>query len=316
MSLLHSDFQFRFDTRRHAGKVRDLYDIEGQLLVLVATDRVSAFDVILPAAVPAKGQLLNLLSAYLMQQQTAGIPHHLLAVPHPRVSIVRRCDPYPVEVVVRGHLCGHAWRIYRSGERSLCGVELPEGLRENDPLPEPIITPTTKSRIGHDTDLSESEITRSGLIPADEWMQMRSMALELFRRGQAWAVERGLLLADAKYEFGYVDFQIWLIDELHTPDAARYFWAEGFTERQERGEIQVQYSKEYLRQQLLALNYSGQDDMPPPALPETVIDELAQRYRLVFEKLTGQAFVEADDDPLAMQVSIEAELGRLLQSLP
>jgi phosphoribosylaminoimidazole-succinocarboxamide synthase len=313
MSLLHSDFQFPYDTRRTSGKVRDLYDIEGQLLVLVATDRVSAFDVILPATIPAKGQLLNSLSAFLMRQQTAGIPHHLLAVPHPRVSIVRRCDPYPVEVVVRGHLCGHAWRLYRSGQRAICGVELPEGLRENDALPQPIVTPTTKSRIGHDTDLTESEITRSGLIPADEWMQIRSMALELFSRGQEWAAERGLILADAKYEFGYADFQIWLIDELHTPDAARYFLAEGFDERQNQGAAQPQYSKEYLRQQLLASGYSGQEDVPPPPLAESLIDELGQRYRQVFEQLTGQAFAEADDTPAQIQSLIEAELARFLQ---
>lgn len=312
MSLLHTDFKFKYDTLRHAGKVRDLYDIEGQIMVMVATDRVSAFDVVLPAAVPFKGQVLNAMSAFFFRQFSNICPNHLLAVPHARVSVVRRCHPYPVEVVVRGHLCGHAWRLYRNGERSVCGVALPDGLRENDPLPEPILTPTTKSTIGHDADVTEGEITRSGLIPADEWAQIRYFALDLFSEGQRWAAERGLILADAKYEFGYSDYQVYLIDEIHTPDAARYFLKDGFEERQEKSEAQQQFSKEYLRQQLLALGFSGQEGVDPPHLPDSLIEELNSRYRFVFEKLTGTPFTTQEDDPAAIVQAVESAIDRLL----
>jgi len=314
MALMQTDFQFPFDVIRSQGKVRDLYDVEGQLLVLVATDRVSAFDVVFPQTIPNKGQVLSSLSAFFFRHFNDICPHHLLSQPHPNVSIVRRCEPYPIEVVVRGHLCGHAWRMYRDGNRQICGVDLPEGLRENDPLPEPIVTPTTKSSIGHDMDITEDEITRSGLIPADEWSQIRYYALTLFYKGTEWAKDRGLILADAKYEFGFLDFQVYVIDEIHTPDAARYFPAEGFDKRQDDGLPQPQYSKEYLRQQLLALGFRGNEGQEIPILSEELIHELSQRYIWLYEQLTDSTFEPATQTEAEIQESVLNDVTRLLQS--
>lgn len=285
----HIDLPYRFT--RYEGKVRDVYNIEEAALALVATDRLSAFDCILPDAIPDKGQALSELSTFFFRKTREICPNHLLAAPLPNLTVGRKCEPYPIEVIVRGRLCGHAWRLYRDGARVVCGVELPDGLRENDALPEPILTPTTKSRIGHDTDVTEFEITKSGLIPGDEWMQIRYYALRLFAFGEEWARERGLLLADTKFEFGMQDFAIYVIDEIFTPDSSRYFYAEGFDERQANGQPQPQLSKEYVRQALLTQGFSGDEGQAPPRLSEAFIAETRRRYIEVFETLTGEKFI-------------------------
>jgi len=287
---LHFDGWFE----RYQGKVRDVYNIEEAFLALVATDRVSAFDVVFEAGIPYKGQVLNQLAAFFLEDAKDICPNHFITSPDPNVSLGAKCEPYPVEVIVRGHLCGHAWREYASGKREVSGVALPDGLCENDPLPEPIITPTTKSQIGHDIDITEQELTKSGLVPADEWMEMRHYALQLFARGQAHARSKGLILADTKYEFGNKELHIVLIDEIHTPDSSRYFYADGFEDRQQAGEAQPQLSKEHLRKWLLEQGFSGQAGQTPPALSAEIVQELSRRYIEVYERLTGLAFVPRD----------------------
>lgn len=297
--MLHqTHFQFPFPSQVYRGKVRDVYNIEELYLVIVATDRISAFDFVLPALIPGKGQLLNRLSAFFFQETQSIFPNHFIAAPHPNVTIAHKCIPYPVEVIVRGRLCGHAYRLYSAGQRSWGGVSLPEGLRENDELPEPIITPTTKSRIGHDIDITETEITKSGLISAEEWAQMRYAALTLFDWGRKYALDKKLIMADTKFEFGYREQGICVIDEIFTPDSSRFFIAEGFEERQEKGEKQLQYSKEYLRQWLLAEGFRGEPEQEPPALPSGVIEEFKNRYRHAFEALTGQSFAPENSHTL------------------
>jgi phosphoribosylaminoimidazole-succinocarboxamide synthase len=309
--MLHqTQFQFPFDCQVYQGKVRDVYNIEELYLVLVATDRVSAFDCILPSLIPGKGQLLNQLSAFFFQATQSIFPNHFLAAPHPNVTIAHKCLPYPVEVIVRGLLCGHAYRLYNAGQRNFGGVTLPEGLRENDALPEPIITATTKSRIGPDIDITEAEITKSGLISAEEWAQMRYAALTLFDWGREYALSKGLIMADTKFEFGYREERIYLIDEIFTPDSSRFFPAQGFEERQEKGEKQPQYSKEYLRQWLLTEGFEGKEEQEPPAPPNSVIEEIKNRYQYVFEALTGQPFV-LENNPNLEQDIYQASLAYL-----
>jgi phosphoribosylaminoimidazole-succinocarboxamide synthase len=309
--MLHqTEFQFPFDFQLYQGKVRDVYNIEELYLVIIATDRISAFDCILPALIPGKGQLLNQLCAFFFQATQSIFPSHFIAAPHPNVTIAHKCLPYPVEVVVRGYLCGHAYRLYSAGQRNLGGVTLPEGLRENDALPEPIITPTTKSRLGHDIDITEAEITKSGLISAEEWAQMRYAALTLYDWGRRYALSKGLIMADSKFEFGYREERIYLIDEIFTPDSSRFFLAQGFEERQEKGEKQPQYSKEYLRQWLLAEGFGSEPEQEPPTPPSEVIEELKNKYQYVFETLTGQSFA-LENSPSLEQDIYQASLTYL-----
>ncbi len=282
----------------YRGKVRDVYTVD-HLLVLVTTDRISAFDHVLRQTIPFKGQVLNQLAAYFFQHTADVVPNHVVAVPDPNVTVARRCHPIPIEFVVRGYLAGHAWRLYQSGVRQLCGKRLPEGLVQNERLPEPILTPATKAVEGHDEDISREEILERGLIDAETFDRLEQLALALFRRGTEMAERRGLILVDTKYEFGFdKDGTLRLIDEVHTPDSSRYFYADEYEERLRKGLPQRQLSKEFVREWLMAQGFMGKPGQRLPDLPNEVRIEIAQRYILLYEELTGEAFVpDLDPDP-------------------
>ncbi|MEZ0606874.1 phosphoribosylaminoimidazolesuccinocarboxamide synthase [Fibrella sp. WM1] len=303
MPIQETHFSFPGQTGFYKGKVRDVYSFAnhpaGPQLVMVASDRISAFDVVLPRPIPYKGQVLNQTAAHFLRATADLVPNWLLDVPDPNVSVGRQCDAYPVEMVVRAYLVGHAWRTYRDGGRILCGVHLPDGLKENDRLPTPIITPTTKAHEGHDEDIARTEIIARGLVSAEEYVQLEDYALALFQRGTEMAAERGLILVDTKYEFGHVDGKIYLIDEIHTPDSSRYFYREGYAERLAAGEPQKQLSKEFVREWLIANNFQGKEGQTVPAMSDEWIDQITARYIELYETVTGQAFQPAPgDDPL------------------
>lgn len=295
------DTQFNFpnQTNFYKGKVRDVYAFEN-LLVMVASDRISAFDVVLPRAIPYKGQVLNQIAAHFLTATKEIVPNWLVAVPDPNVSVGLKCETYPVEMVVRGYLAGHAWRTYKAGGRLLCGVTLPEGLKENDKLPQPIITPTTKAHEGHDEDISREEILKQGLVSEAEYVELEKYTLALFASGTEMAAQQGLILVDTKYEFGKVNGQITLIDEIHTPDSSRYFYAEGYAERQAANEPQKQLSKEFVREWLIANGFQGKDGQQVPEMSDEWVTQISERYIELFEKVTGMAFVkDVSDDVLA-----------------
>ncbi len=283
--------QFPSQTNFYSGKVRDVYSIGADLLVMIASDRISAFDVILPSPIPYKGQVLNEIAAYMLAACADICPHWLLATPAPVVSIGKRCEPFKIEMVVRGNLTGHAWRTYQAGGRMLCGVALPEGLKENDYFPSPIITPSTKASEGHDEDISKEEIINQGLATATEWKILEKYALQLFERGKEIAARRGLILVDTKYEFGKIAEEIILMDEIHTPDSSRYFYAEGFDERQRQGEKQKQLSKEFVREWLIANNFMGKEGQTVPAMSPEWIQTISNRYIELYENIIGEKFV-------------------------
>ena len=302
-ALRSTDLTFPVRFEKYAGKVRDNYNLLDQVMVMVASDRISAFDVILPRAIPFKGQVLNQTAAYFLQATRDIAPNHFIDSPDPNVTIGHKCKPIPVEMVVRGYLCGHSWRIYRDGGREICGVPLPEGLKQNDKLPEPILTPATKSMIGHDEDISEAEILKSGLVSQDDWAMMKHYAFALYNRGAEMALEKGLILADTKYEFGHYDGdRIMLIDEVHTPDSSRYFYAEGYDDRQAKGEAQKQLSKEFVREWLMANGFQGQDGQEVPEMTDEVTEEISNRYILVYETLTGLQFEKANTDDIESRI--------------
>jgi phosphoribosylaminoimidazole-succinocarboxamide synthase len=284
-------FHFPDQTAFYKGKVRDVYTIKDQLLVMVASDRISAFDVILPHLIPYKGQVLNQIAAYMLQATQDICPNWLLSSPAPNVSIGRRCEPYRVEMVVRGNLTGHAWRTYSSGQRLLCGVQMPEGLKENDYFPTPIISPSTKAEAGHDEDISREEIIRKGLVKAKDYEQLEKYTLALFERGKQLAEKRGLILVDTKYEFGKIGDTVYLMDEIHTPDSSRYFYKDGFEERQRTGEKQKQLSKEFVREWLIANGFMGKTGQQVPAMTNEWIQTISSRYTELYEKLIGAAFI-------------------------
>lgn len=294
MPLSETHFQFPNQISRYNGKVRDVYNINETLLVIVATDRISAFDHILPRVIPHKGQVLNQTAAHFFQAVDTIVPTHVVAIPDPNVTIGLKCKAFPIEMVVRGYLAGHAWRVYNSGKREICGVELPDGLKENDRLPEPIITPTTKSMIGHDEDISEKEILKSQIIDPDEFGQMKYDAMNLFKKGTEMAAERGLILVDTKYEFGYHNGNIFVIDEIHTPDSSRYFYADGYDERQLKGEEQKQLSKEFVRKWLIENGFQGLEGQKMPIMPDEMLELTSKRYIELYEQITGEKFVPAD----------------------
>ncbi len=293
-AISKTNFEFPGQVSRYQGKVRDVYNIQNEFLVIVATDRISAFDFILPKPIPFKGQVLNQTAGHFFKAIEGKIPTHALAMPDANVTIGRLCKAIPIEMIVRGYLAGHAWRLYDAGKREICGVKLPDGLRENDRLPEPIITPSTKSTIGHDEDISEYEILKSGLLEADTWGEMKYYALELFRTGTEMAAERGLILADTKYEFGEHDGRLYVIDEIHTPDSSRYFYSEGYEALQAAGEPQKQLSKEFVRKWLIANGFQGLDGQVMPDMPETFVTEITDRYVELYEQVSGLSFVPAD----------------------
>lgn len=286
-----SDFSFPNQSAFYRGKVRDVYSIGSDLLVMIASDRISAFDVILPRPIPYKGQVLNQIAAYMLNATKDICPNWLLDVPAPNVSIGKRCEPFKIEMVVRGNLTGHAWRTYSSGKRVLCGATMPDGMKENDYFPTPIITPSTKAAEGHDEDISPGEIINTGLAGADEWKILSDYALKLFARGKEIAAKRGLILVDTKYEFGKLNGEIVLMDEIHTPDSSRYFYADGFEERQDKGERQKQLSKEFVREWLIANNFMGKEGQTVPEMSDEWVDTISKRYIELYEKVIGQEFV-------------------------
>ncbi len=284
-------YQFPGQSNFYSGKVRDVYSINKNLLVMIASDRISAFDVILPRPIPYKGQVLNEIAAWMLKACADICPNWLLSTPAPSVSIGKRCEPFKIEMVVRGNLTGHAWRTYQSGLRTLCGVALPEGLKENDPFPAPIITPSTKASEGHDEDISKEAIIEQGLATAAEWAVLEKYALQLFERGKQIAAKQGLILVDTKYEFGKLGDTIVLMDEIHTPDSSRYFYADGFEERQQKGEKQKQLSKEFVREWLIANNFMGKEGQTVPEMTDEWINTISQRYIELYENIIGEKFV-------------------------
>ncbi|WP_031529996.1 phosphoribosylaminoimidazolesuccinocarboxamide synthase [Dyadobacter crusticola] len=297
-SISGTNFQFPGQTGFYKGKVRDVYSFEKRL-VMVATDRISAFDVILPRAIPYKGQVLNQIAAHFLNATSDIVPNWLLEVPDPNVSIGLKCQAYPVEMVVRGYLAGHAWREYALGKRTVCGVSLPEGLKENDKLPTPIITPTTKAHEGHDEDISREQILAQGLVSEDEYEQLEKYTLALFSKGTEMAADQGLILVDTKYEFGQLDGVIYLIDEIHTPDSSRYFYQDVYAENQRAGLPQKQLSKEFVREWLIQNGFQGKEGQSVPEMTDERIELISARYIELFEKVTGNSFQKNNlDNPL------------------
>ena len=296
--IKQTDFNFPGQQDFYRGKVRDVYFFEDQL-IMIASDRISAFDVVLPRAIPFKGQVLNQIAAKFLERTSDIVPNWLTASPDPNASAGLKCEAYPVEMVIRGYLAGHAWREYRDGKRTLCGVPMPEGLKENDKLPEPIITPTTKAKEGHDEDISREEILAQGLVNETEYKQLEDYTRALFQRGTDIAAEQGLILVDTKYEFGMYEGKIYLIDEVHTPDSSRYFYAEGYQDRQDQGEKQKQLSKEFVRQWLIENGFQGKEGQQVPEMTDAVVNSISERYIELFENVTGDSFVKPEGtDPL------------------
>lgn len=286
-----NNYHFPNQTGYYKGKVRDVYSIGSKLLVMIASNRISAFDVILPRPIPYKGQVLNQIAAYMLKATNDICPNWLLDVPAPNASIGKRCTPFKIEMVVRGNLVGHAWRTYSSGKRELCGAAMPDGLKENDYFPTPIITPSTKAEAGHDEDISPAEIIQQGICTAAEWEQLSKYALQLFARGKEIAAKQGLILVDTKYEFGKIGDTIFLMDEIHTPDSSRYFYADGFEERQQTGERQKQLSKEFVREWLIANNFMGKEGQTVPEMTDDWVNTISKRYIELYEKVIGEKFI-------------------------
>ncbi|MDP4262102.1 MAG: phosphoribosylaminoimidazolesuccinocarboxamide synthase [Bacteroidota bacterium] len=304
-----AEFQFPGQTGFYRGKVRDVYTINRKWLVMIASDRISAFDVILPRTIPCKGQVLNQIAAYMLKATADICPNWLVDVPAPNVSIGKKCDPFKIEMVVRGNLTGHAWRTYSSGKKELCGVVMPGSMKENDYFPAPLITPSTKAEEGHDEDISAKEIIEKGLATKKEWDILCDYALKLFAKGKELAAKRGLILVDTKYEFGKIGDDIYLMDEIHTPDSSRYFYADGFEERQAKGEKQKQLSKEFVREWLIANNFMGKEGQTVPAMSDEWVNTISKRYIELYEKVIGEKFIPQYFSPEETYKKITASLG-------
>ncbi len=301
-TLNQTAFQLPGQTKYYKGKVRDVYTINNKTLVMIASDRISAFDVVLPKGIPYKGQVLNQIAEQFLNATKDIVPNWLLATPHPNVSIGLMCEPFKVEMVVRGYLAGHAARTYASGLRTLCGVSLPDGLKENDRLPNPIITPTTKASEGHDEDISREEIIKQGIVSKEHYEQLEKYTLALYARGQEIANKMGLILVDTKYEFGLYNGQIILMDEIHTPDSSRYFYLEGYDERQKQGIEQKQLSKEFVRRWLIENGFQGKEGQQVPNMNEEWVNEISARYIELFEKVTGKNFIKGNYQNIQSEV--------------
>lgn len=306
-----STLQLKNQTNFYKGKVRDVYTIADKYLVMQVSDRISAFDVVLPRPIPYKGQVLNQIAAQFLEATKDIVPNWVINVPLPNVTIGHKCETYPVEMIVRGNIAGSAWRAYKAGKREICGVALPEGLKENDFLPAPILTPTTKAMEGHDEDVSREEIIAQGIIPEKEYEQIEKYALAIFKRGCEIANERGLILVDTKYEFGKKDGQIYLIDEIHTPDSSRYFYKEGFEERQAAGQPQKQLSKEFVREWLMENGFQGKEGQQVPEMTDEVVKQISDRYIELYEHVTGEKFVKEDVSEADMVRRIEDVIAKL-----
>lgn len=299
--IQETNFQFPGQVGFYKGKVRDVYIFEDKLAV-VATDRISAFDVVLPVAIPFKGQVLNQIAYHFLAATAHIVPNWVTSSPDPNVTIGKRCEPYKVEMVIRGYLAGHAWREYKSGKRILCGIPLPEGLKENDPLPSPIITPTTKADEGHDEDISRAEILAKGIVSEEDYAVLEKYTQDLFEAGTSMANEKGLILVDTKYEFGKYKDQILLIDEIHTPDSSRYFYKEGYEQRQSKGHPQKQLSKEFVRQWLIENGFQGKEGQKPPVMDNEIVKSISQRYIELYENITGKPFVPGENKNLSERI--------------
>ncbi|MEX0981380.1 MAG: phosphoribosylaminoimidazolesuccinocarboxamide synthase [Bacteroidales bacterium] len=293
-ALKRTDFNFSGQKGVYHGKVRDVYNINDEFLVMVVTDRISAFDVVLPKGIPYKGQVLNQIATRFLDATADLVPNWKTGAPDPNVTVGHFAEPFKVEMVIRGYLTGHAWREYRDGKRTICGVSMPDGMKEHDKFPEPLLTPTTKADEGHDEDISREEIINQGLVSEEEYLVLEDYTRNLFRRGTKMAADMGLILVDTKYEFGKKDGMIILIDEIHTPDSSRYFYAEGYEERQKRGEQQKQLSKEFVRQWLITNGFQGKDGQQMPDMPDQFVNEVSERYIELFESITGEEFVKSD----------------------
>lgn len=314
-ALTKTDFNFANQKSVYHGKVRDVYSIGDDVLVMVATDRISAFDVILPKGIPFKGQVLNQIAKTFLEATKDICPNWLLATPDPMVSVGVRCEGFPVEMIVRGYLCGSAWRAYKSGVREICGVKLPEGMKENQKFPTPIITPTTKAEIGkHDEDISKEEIIAQGLVSAEDYAVLEKYTLALFQRGTEIAAKRGLILVDTKYEFGKHDGKIYLMDEIHTPDSSRYFYADGYEEKFKNGEPQKQLSKEFVREWLMDNDFQGKAGQQVPEMTDAIVESISNRYIELYENITGEKFVKKDDSD-SINARIESNVKECLAKL-
>ena len=310
-AIVKTDFNFPAQKGKYVGKVRDVYDIDGEYLVMVVSDRISAFDVVLPEGIPYKGQILNRIAAKFLDATSDILPNWKIAVPDPMVTVGYKCEPFKVEMVIRGYLSGHAWREYKEGKRTICGVAMPDGMVENQKFPEPIITPTTKAAEGHDEDISPEELIAAGIVSREDYEALEKYTRAIFQRGTEIAAERGLILVDTKYEFGKRDGVIYLMDEIHTPDSSRYFYAEGYEERLARGEHQKQLSKEFVREWLMAGGFQGKDGQKVPEMTKEVVDGITDRYIELYEKITGEEFVRADYSMEEIEEKVKACLGRL-----
>jgi len=313
-TLDKTNYQFKNQSAFYKGKVRDVYTINHNILVMIASDRISAFDVVLPNGIPYKGQVLNQIAAQFLNATKDIVPNWLISSPHPNVSIGKMCEPFKIEMVVRGYLAGHAARTYQSGLRNICGVTLPEGLKENDKLPFPIITPTTKASKGHDEDISKEEIIKQGIVSKEHYEQLEKYSLAIYARGQEISNKMGLILVDTKYEFGLFNNQIHLMDEIHTPDSSRYFYLEGYDERQIKGVEQKQLSKEFVRKWLIENGFQGKDGQVIPEMNEEWINQISARYIELFEKVTGHKFIKSNYNQINkdVEMAINLELEKIL----
>ena len=312
-AINETHFNFPGQTSFYKGKVRDVYTIDNKYLVMVVSDRISAFDVVLPEPIPYKGQVLNQIAAKFLQATADIVPNWVVSVPDPSVTIGRICEPFKVEMVIRGYLAGHAAREYAAGRRQVCGVSLPEGLKENDKLPEPIITPTTKASVGHDEDISREDILAKGIVSNEDYEQLEKYTRALYQRGTEIAGRQGLILVDTKYEFGKADGKIYLIDEIHTPDSSRYFYSDGYSERQASGEPQKQLSKEFVRKWLIENGFQGKDGQVVPLMTEEIVKSISERYIELYEQITGEKFIKPGSENVLDRVegSINNALTRL-----
>lgn len=311
-AIVKTDFHFPGQMGKYTGKVRDVYDIDGKYLVMAVSDRISAFDVVLPKGIPFKGQVLNQIAAKFLDATADIVPNWKIAVPDPMVTVGLKCEPFKVEMVIRGCLAGHAWREYQAGKRELCGVALPDGMVEGQRFPEPIITPSAKAYEGHDEDITREEIIARGIVPEEDYIRIENYTKAIFRRGQEIAAKMGLILVDTKYEFGKLDGKIYLMDEVHTPDSSRYYYADGYEERLAKGEKQKQLSKEFVREWLMANGFQGQEGQPVPEMTPEVVAGITDRYIELYEKITGTPFERAEYSAESMERNVAAYLKTIL----
>lgn len=311
-AITETNFKFSNQKSYYKGKVRDVYNIDDKYLVMIVSDRISAFDVVLPKGIPYKGQVLNQIAAKFLKATEDIVPNWVIAVPDPMVTVGHVCETFKVEMVIRGYLSGHAWREYKSGKRSVCGIAMPEGMKENDKFPEPIITPTTKASVGHDEDISKEEILKQGIVSKEDYELLEKYTRAVFQRGTEIADKMGLILVDTKYEFGKKDGKIYLIDEIHTPDSSRYFYKEGYAERQAKNEAQKQLSKEFVREWLMANGFQGKDGQQIPEMTSEIIHSISDRYIELYENIVGEKFVKADATNVLSRV--ETNINNFLTS--